>query len=247
MTQNSGGVLTACRPAKLDGTIEDVSGRFLPAWEVLIADEPTASAQMRLDEALARRGRPTFRLFRWAQPAVSLGFRQASPAWVNPYRLAGCGVEVIERPTGGGLAVHGSDLSCSVVVPHDPGHSLRDVMRLVCGSLTQGLRTFGVDAQWQEDGEAQARIEYCLTESSPYAVMAGGRKWGGLAIRRYPSSWLIQGSMLLRPLPEVFDAVMPPDVLEAFRTRAVSLEALVGRSVADEELIEELTRAWHAV
>ena len=221
--------------------------RAIGSWEVLVAEEATAAAQMRFDEALARRGRPTLRLFRWAAPAISLGFRQVPPEWADEARLAAHGVERVERPTGGGIAVHGSDLSCSVTVPADARLLLREVMAGVCEGLSEGIRAFGVAVSWQAEVERQGRIDYCLTEESPYAIMAGRRKLCGLAIRRHPEAWLIQGSLLVRSLPAVFERVMPPAVRDAFAARAVSLQEAAGRAVEDAELIEQLLRAWHAV
>lgn len=216
----------------------------LDAWELLVADRASAAAQMRLDEQLARRARPTLRLFRWAAPAVSLGFRQVPPDWAGEERLAAHGIERVERPTGGGIAVHGSDLSCSVTVPMEAGLPLREVMAGVCDGLSEGLRAFGAPVSWRAEVEHSRRIEYCLTEPSPYAIMAGDRKVCGLAIRRYPESWLIQGSLLARPLPSVFERVMPPAVREAFGSQAVCLQEAVGRAVEDTELAEQVMRAW---
>ncbi|MBI3319848.1 MAG: hypothetical protein HYZ89_04605 [Candidatus Omnitrophica bacterium] len=147
------------------------------SWEILVADGATASAQMAIDEALVRLGRPAFRLFRWAQPALSLGWRQPVPAWIDPVRLSSHGVEWVERPTGGGVAVHGSDLSYSVALSHRPGLRLHDLLRRVCESLTRAMQAFGISAQWCEDIERPRRIEHCLTEPSPYAMIATPLTW----------------------------------------------------------------------
>ena len=217
---------------------------MIDSWQILMAEQESAREQMAMDERLAQQARPTFRLFRWHTPALSLGFKQPIPHWVDRARLASYRLELVERPTGGGIAVHGSDLSCSVVVPRHSGFSLRALMELVCESLTNGVRTFGIDVQWRRDLECSSPITYCLTEDSPYALMVGDRKLCGLAIRRYQASWLIQGSMLVRELPEVFRPVMPAGVSEAFQTRAIPLEEAVGHPVVDEELITSMSGAW---
>jgi len=209
---------------------------------LLVAEEETAEAQMALDEELARRALPTLRLFRWARPTISLGFRQSAPAWAQEDRLAAHGIDRIERPTGGGIAVHGSDLSCSVTAPREV--RLHALMAGVCESLSEAIRAFGVAASWQAEVEQSRRIEYCLTESSPYAIMAGGRKVCGLAIRRYPHSWLVQGSLLLHRLPAVFERVMPPAVWESFVTRAVSLDEVSGRVIEQTELISRIVSGF---
>lgn len=216
----------------------------LRTWQVLVASEETAAAQMALDEELARRGRAVFRLFRWMSPAISLGLKQPAPEWVDAALLAAHRVELVERPTGGGLAVHGSDVSCSVVVPCEFGQRIRHLVEAVCESLANGVRALGAPVRWVSDGERSARIEHCLTEESPYAIMVGERKLGGLAVRRYQASWLIQGSLLIRALPEVFRRLMPQPIYEAFQTRAIPLEEAAGKRVPEVEVIARLIRAW---
>ena len=220
--------------------------RAIGSWQVLVADQESAAGQMAMDEQLAEQARPTVRWFRWQAPAMSLGFKQPCPDWMDRVLLASYGIELVERPTGGGVAVHGSDLSCSVVVPHDARLPLTELMGLVCESLANGVRTFGIAVQWLSEVERSSRVTYCLAEESPYALMVEGRKLCGLAIRRCQTSWLLQGSMLVRALPEVFTRVMPAAVSRAFQARAIALEEAAGRPVADEELLAAMVRAWRA-
>ncbi len=94
--------------------------------------------------------------------------------------------------------------------------------------------------------EQPRRITYCLAEASPYAVMVGDRKLCGLAARRYRAGWLIQGSLLLHPLPPLFTDVMPAPVYDALVHRAIPLDAAAGTPVEDEDVAEELFRVWRA-
>jgi len=201
-------------------------------------------AQMALDEELAKATRPTLRLFRWVRPALSLGFKQRAPEWCDPVMLTAHDIELVERPTGGGLAVHGSDLCCSVVAPGHPHLWLKQVMATVCETLARALRSLGAAVNVVGETDAAKAVTCCLTDPSPYAFMVGQRKLGGFAIRRYPKTWLIQGSLLVRSLPVVFARVMPTDVRAAFETRAIPLEEAADRAVRDEELIAALVRAW---
>ena len=248
---------------------------FSNSWRILQYDAPTALEQMAVDEQLAKEAQPTLRLFRWSRPALSLGFKQPMPAWMEREKLASHGVELVERPTAGGIAIHGSDLSCSVVVPHETGVTLRTLMQSVCETLANAVHACNVECQWRCDVRASHRIDYCLTEESPYAIMVGGatpvsswhhplplrgatsrisvnagtslrgeRKLCGLALRRYPASWLVQGSLLMRPLPTVFARVMPREIVEAFQTRAISLEEATGRPILDDELTTRIMEIW---
>lgn len=220
--------------------------RLIGPWTVLVAERESARDQMALDEELAAQARPTFRLFRWAHPAVSTGRRQTPPDWAEAGRLRQYGVAAVQRPTGGALAVHGSDLSCSVVVPRHPAVGLEGLMALVACAVSGAARAFGIPARWlgRVPAPTGGEADCCLADTSPYAVMAGGRKLCGFAVRRLPQSWLIQGSLLVRELPSVFQDVMPADVHAQFAARAVSLEAAAGRPVTDEELVTRTIQAW---
>lgn len=216
------------------------------SWDILVQDEPTAALQMARDEQLAQAGEPTLRLFRWAHPAISTGYRQRPPSWVEDAALAARGIELVERPTGGGIAVHGTDLSCSVTVPRAPSVLLAAVMARICANVARACRACGAAVQWQADLPKAGPIVYCLTQPSPYALTVGTRKLCGLAVRAYATSWLVQGSLLVRPVSEAIRAAMPGDVGGAFARQAISLEEAVGRPIEWQELIDRMVGAWEA-
>lgn len=229
----------------------DVPHRVGEGWALVRREADTAAEQMAIDERLAAQAQRTVRLFRWRRPAVSLGRRQPVPSWANESSLAAHGIERVERPTGGGIALHGSDLSFSVVAPMAQV-AIGALMDTAAARLTCGLRTCGIWVEWQREVEPRqssgqaGRITYCLTEQSPYALMIGRRKVGGLALRRYRASWLVQGSMLMRPLPAVFRSILPEAVQGAWRMSAVSLEEAMRAPLADDALIDALHQAWEA-
>jgi lipoate-protein ligase A len=237
---------TFFRPFNTQRLIADAPAYLTGPWTVRWWDGSTSRQQMAIDEQLAAAAQATVRLFRWNRPAMSLGLRQPVPAWVDASALSAHGVDVIERPTGGGIAVHGSDLSFSVVAPLSPGWRIRALLETTAISLTSALRTIGVRATWHPDAAPAARITYCLTEPSPYALMVGARKLGGLAVRRTRVSWLIQGSLLVRELPAVFDLVMPASVRQAFREQTISAEEARGEVLADVTLVHAVHEAWGA-
>lgn len=218
--------------------------RLVDSWRVLAHDEPTAAAQMAFDEALVADSAPTLRLFRWQTPAISIGYRQRLPAWVDPAFLRSFGVELVERPTGGGIAVHGSDLSCAVVVPRHPSRSLREVMEGVCEGFARACSSLGVEVQWHVEVPRATPVVYCLTEPSPYALSVRDRKLCGFAVRAYPTAWLIQGSLLVRPLPAAIQAVMPATVRSDYDTRAMCLEEAAGGDIGIRHLQEALVSCW---
>ena len=222
----------------------DVPHRVGERWALVRREADTAAEQMAIDERLAAQAQRTVRLFRWRRPAVSLGRRQSVPSWVKESSLAAHGIELVERPTGGGIALHGSDLSFSVVAPFSPGGGIDALMEMIASLLGRALRTMGVWMEWSAEADSATRMTYCLTERSPYALMVGTRKLGGMAIRRTRASWLIQGSLLLRALPPIFDMVMPAEVRLAFETCAITVEEACGHDIDDADVENGLLNAF---
>ena len=230
-------------------------------WRIIVDGPRPAAEQMARDEALAQEAAAAVRFYRWAPPAVSLGWKQPRPEWLQPARWAaagvmvkfgGCrgvaqrqdppnlttaavGLEAVERPTGGGIAVHGSDVSLGVAVPRAGGVRLDTLMDAACRSAVALCRSYGVAARATLDAPDGGRVTYCLSEASPYAVLVGGRKVAGFALRRYPRAWLIQGSLLVRPIPEALARAMPSEAIRGLEGRAVSL----AEAAAETEAVTE--------
>jgi lipoate-protein ligase A len=106
----------------------------------------------------------------------------------------------------------------------------------ICHAVNRLCRTFGVEAASELAVEQPRRISICLAEPSPYAIVASGRKLAGLALRRYPASWLVQGSLLVRPAPEALWQWLSEEVKAQLRSYAVSLAEASGESLDESEV-----------
>jgi len=202
---------------------------------------------MAFDERLALEARPNVRVFTWNPPAISLGFKQAPPAWLEEARWRDAELELVERPTGGGIAFHGSDVSISVVVPRPSCPPISSVMRVVCESAKRLCGAYGLEATSVFTVPQAERVEYCLIQPSPYAVFLAGRKVAGFALRRFPNSWLVQGSLLVRPLPAVLAEALPRGVRAALEERAVSLSEASGKWVDEADVAQRWAQEWQEV
>ena len=198
-------------------------------WRIICDSGRSAQAQMAYDVQLAEAAQPTARFFTWMPVAISFGYKQSMPQRWNQEAWRSAGLEAIERPTGGGIALHGSDVSISVVIPREWNWSVATMMEQVCGSATRLCESYGVQADALLDTSSSGRIAYCLTETSPYAVMVRGQKLAGFALRRFPQSWLIQGSLLVREVPTELLQQLPVSVTTQLRDRAVSLSRAAGQ------------------
>ena len=231
-------------PWTMDYGQEQVLQTGGPPWRIFIEEGLTACAQMARDVALAHEGRQTVRFFLWDPPAVSLGWKQPLPEWLSGAQRQASGLELVERPTGGGIAFHGSDVSIAVIVPRAAGFRLSTLMRAVCESARRLCESYGAQATTLFDCSGTERVTYCLIQSSPYAVMIGFRKVAGFALRRYAENCLIQGSLLVRPIHSRLADVLPEDVTRKLAQRAVSLSEAGEVSLTPRGAAERWAANW---
>jgi lipoate-protein ligase A len=146
--------------------------------------------QMALDEVLLSRvRRPTLRVYRWEAPCVTYGYFQphALVEGLHP------GLPSVRRWTGGGIVVHGEDLTFSLMIPSGnpisglaPSRFYRELHGPVANVF--GGRLAG-------DGEI-ADGPSCFSAPSRDDLMIGARKVLGGAIRRSGGALLYQGSFM---------------------------------------------------
>lgn len=93
-------------------------------WRLIELTAPEDAVwNMALDTSLletpAAGDAPVLRFYRWSRPAFSIGYFQSVEKTVQAFRCAEQNVEVVRRPTGGGLVRHGEDLTLSISMPED--------------------------------------------------------------------------------------------------------------------------------
>jgi lipoyl(octanoyl) transferase len=184
------------------------AARPLFAHLTIYHDERSHSAaiNMSIDEALLETAEvPTIRFYRWRSPAVSFGYfgRFSDVAIYAAER------DLVRRWTGGGIVLHGDDLTYSIVIPasdlafdkssiaiyEEIHRALADALNeaggraVVAGCVDPGnialARTAGVTAAGHN----------CFTNPVRADVMMDGRKIAGAAQRRTRRGLLQQGSI----------------------------------------------------
>lgn len=197
---------------------------------------------MSVDEALlleAPFAGPVLRFYAWRAPALSLGYRQAAPGWLD--RCEALGVEIVRRVTGGGAVLHSDDLTYSVISP--PGTAplpddLAGSYGWIRARLLEGLRAAGFAAEAARARAGAARLELCFAGATGHEVELDGHKLIGSAQRRTPYGLLQHGSIricddsaLYRALTGSDPAPPPPRGIDADALRvaiAASFEAALG-------------------
>jgi lipoate-protein ligase A len=183
---------------------------WLPEITFFDDEVPHAAAlNMAIDEALlgAIDG-PVLRVYRWARPSVSFGYFER---W-EPVRAAHPERDAVRRWTGGGVVLHGDDLTYSVLVP-GAGGMAEASYTFIHGALCAALQDMGIPAL-AASSSAPKISQSCFENPVLHDVMAGGKKIAGAAQRRTRLGLLHQGSIQGLELPIGFGAAFAAHLAE---------------------------------
>ena len=184
----------------------------------------SAATNMAIDEALFEYAtNPAIRFYRWQSPALSFGYsgRFADVATYQGTR------DLVRRWTGGGIVLHGKDLTYSIVIPVDEpafDESSMSIYEKIHRALVDALEETGrqpVLTALADRGRGTGVNDpgYSCFENPVRAdVMIDGRKVAGAAQRRTRRGLLQQGSIqgidLEKSLPRRFVQALSPDYSE---------------------------------
>jgi len=157
----------------------------------------TPSAQMAADEALLRCAAvPTVRTYRWATPAATFGYSQK----IADVRDRSGRLPVVRRWTGGGIVLHGNDLTVALAIPASfapTGCKAGGIYREIHGAILRGLEEKIPDARLAQAADCRQGLA-CFEAPALDDIIAGGLKICGGALRRGRSGILYQGSLQYR-------------------------------------------------
>lgn len=193
---------------------------------------------MALDAALMSRARRTgdtvIRVYGWATPTISFGRNQRTAGICHASTLAGAGVGVVRRPTGGRTLFHDHEITYSVTAPVDA--SLRATYARINALLVNALSRLGVPASVAPAATPAVlpSASPCFAEPGGGELVVDGRKLVGSAQWRDGGALLQHGSILVEDDQRRIAPLMnvPADPVPAPAT----LRELLGRTPAPEEL-----------
>ena len=201
---------------------------------------------MAVDEALLSNfredDRPILRLYGW-EPSLSVGRFSNVRKCVDLVKLEREKLSFVRRMTGGGVLVHGGDLSYTLILPRESlGHiGVKESYRYLCGFLIRLYENLGQNAMFASDTKLETgHSDICLAGNEAYDIVIKGRKMGGNA-QRYSRNLLFQHGSIPIHLDE---ACFKPLFLEdSGLERAATLERL-GSPVTRERLSELLVESF---
>ncbi len=243
-------------------------------WRLLRTGHNAGAWNMAVDEAVmvhVARGAspPTFRLYGWKPPALSLGRLQSYEANVDAAACASLGVDVVRRPTGGRAVLHDIEVTYSLVVSErDPAlpAGLRESYSLATAGIIKGLELLGVRCEISgHDGtvgdraagpaatpvavgeRAVVQSGACFDAPSWYEVTWTGRKLVGSAQARLMGVFLQHGSVLMEldaaklcALLRFASAEERAAAISNLSARATSISEILGRPVSFAEVEEAI-------
>lgn len=185
-----------------------MSSRLPEGWRLILSKPLAGAENMALDEAIleavgAGDSAPTFRLYAWNPPCLSLGFSQKI-ADVDKKLLSEQGWDLVRRPTGGRAILHTDELTYSIHAPANYPHLQGDVLssyRYLSKGLLKGLELMGVETEVQPSRQPTDTDKpddpVCFLAPSAYEITHGGKKLLGSAQTRRKNSILQHGTLPL--------------------------------------------------
>lgn len=144
---------------------------------------------MALDEALIENFQitktPILRLYSWEKDAFSIGYFQ-NPTQIQNFEQFG--KNFTRRITGGGLLLHGYDISYSLILPPSmlEGKSVKASYEYLCQFLSTFYKKLGFQVNFAKDimEDKLSKSVFCQVGFEPYDMIIQGKKVGGNAQKR---------------------------------------------------------------
>src|SRR5579864_6865492 len=163
-----------------------------------------AALNMAIDESvlmhhLSGQAPPTLRLFRWSQPAISLGRFQNIEREILSDVCQQLGVALVRRPTGGRAVYHLDEVTYSLVIGKHYGVPTGVVAAYayLAPGLQAALATLGVHAELSEEHVSKTPSAACFASSTQADLTSNGFKLIGSAQVWKDDALLQQGSLPL--------------------------------------------------
>ncbi len=213
-----------------------------------------AALNMAIDEAILTfhikdEVPPTLRVFRWQQPAISLGRFQSVEREIASEVCAQRGVALVRRPTGGRAVYHRDEFTYSVVIGKRYGvpSGVVAAYAYLAQGLLAALQALGVEAELSDERVNKHPSAACFASSTQADLTSGGFKLIGSAQVWKDESLLQQGSLPLdERAPEFFTMLRFSDeearqrALELYREKTTPLRTFVPSATW-----EDVARAFH--
>jgi lipoate-protein ligase A len=167
----------------------------LKMWRFIDTGSGSAYWNMAVDEVLLEGFRegdlPILRVYGW-ENALSVGKFSNISKSVDSKKLENQKIPLVRRLSGGGVLVHGGDLSYTLIMSREflKDKGIKENYRILCGFLIRLYEKLGI-----------RRSDICLAGNEAYDIVIQGKKMGGNA-QRYTRHTLFQHGSIPMSLNE---------------------------------------------
>lgn len=160
----------------------------------------SAKANMDFDKSLVENfdGTPIFRLYSWEEDSFTIGRFQKLEDIKDFNRF---GTNYAKRITGGGLLLHGFDISYSIVIPITmmKTKNVKESYEYICSFLLNFYKKLGLQVEYAKDIDKKlSKSFFCQEGFEAYDMICQGKKLGGNAQRRTKNLIFQHGSIPLK-------------------------------------------------
>jgi lipoate-protein ligase A len=143
----------------------------------------------------------TLRIYGWEKPCISLGYSQDPDKELNRANCEKYGIEIVKRPTGGGIVFHNEhEVTYSFICDKDEPilpKGLVESYVFISNIVIEALKKVGVSADISDTRHnEQARL--CFSFPASYEITLEGIKIVGSAQKRGKKALLQQGSIFVK-------------------------------------------------
>lgn len=155
-------------------------------FKIIIDGKKSASDNMQIDDSLVKLFLqdevPIFRLYEW-EKSFSVGLNQHC----DDYKvlLKSCNNNCYQRITGGGVLLHGHDISYSIVLARKNyiSYSVKEVYEMICQFIIDFYKSLGFDAKLAKylEGVHFSKSDFCQVGIEANDIIINNKKVGGNA------------------------------------------------------------------
>jgi lipoate-protein ligase A len=210
----------------------------------------SAAMNMAVDEAILlaqkEQPNPTLRFYEWSSPAFSFGYFQDIASEVDVEACRADDIELVKRMTGGGIVVHGWELTYTLILPRAAAEmGISEAYRCIGQSLVKAFQKLGVSAQCYAacPDSPETAPNICLTNPAEHDVMSDDKKLAGVSVRRNRDGMMFQGYISLDMPPSFIlkRVSKDPEIQQSVREKSTAInvgERLITRDALIQAVCE---------
>jgi len=173
---------------------------FKQKWRFIDSQKLNAQDNMDFDKSLVDNfdGTPIFRLYSWEKNSFTIGRFQKLDELKNIEQF---GSNYAKRLTGGGLLLHGNDISYSIVIPIKllGTKNVKESYEYICSFILNFYKKLGLHVEYAKDIDKElSKSFFCQEGFEAYDMICQGKKLGGNAQKRTKDLIFQHGSIPLK-------------------------------------------------